>query len=80
MPDPSEYSVEDASVEEHHDAGSGEGVGFEISLQEVIPVSREHESKVKKSDTFVHYRRNRFCDRYTCFLWRFPWRFGGTFS
>lgn len=56
MSDPGKYGVENTSVEEHHDTGSGKGVGFEISLEEIIPVSCHHESNNKKSDTFVHYR------------------------
>jgi len=56
MSDPGKYSVAGASIEEHHDAGSGESVGFEISLEEIIPVSGKHESNDRKSDTFDHYR------------------------
>jgi hypothetical protein len=56
MPDPWKYSVAGASIKKHHDTGSGESVGFEISLEEIIPVSGEHESNDRNGDTFDHYR------------------------
>ncbi len=77
---PCKYCKKNAWVEEEHNRCSWEGIGFHISLKEVIPISCKHESKIGKSNTFVHYQRNMFCDRCTCFPWRFTWKFAKTFS
>jgi hypothetical protein len=47
MSDPGEYCEQSASVQEEDCGRPWEGVSFKISLKEIIPVSCEHESKVK---------------------------------
>ena len=43
--DPCEYCEQCAGIEEEYGTGSWEGVGLEISLEEIIPISGEHESE-----------------------------------